>query len=63
MPAITSIGQLRAGKRVLVSLARIDSRALSVKPGNAARLIDKDDQHGQETDQDHQLSYCQEAGC
>lgn len=37
MPVITRIGQPRAGKHVLVSLARINSQALSVKPGNSAQ--------------------------
>lgn len=52
MPAITGIGQLRTGKHVLVSPARINSRALSVKPGTSARLTDKDEHHGQEAHQD-----------
>ena len=38
-------------------LARTTCGALSVKPGNCARLTDKETDHGQEADQDHQASY------
>jgi hypothetical protein len=62
-PTITSIGQPRTGKRVLVSLAQINCRALSVKPGNSAGLVDKDEHHGQEADQDREISSCQETDC